>query len=803
MAKAQKKAIAPAEGERWAQRGYVPQYDFAAQIIYKAIANGTLQWIGLADRSAGNFDDVVLGLNERVVAHQVKTSSRPKKFSVRTLLLGSNGLLTSLVSVWKTLKGTEHLPIEMVYVCDDAPAEDDSVTKSEHGPSSAAFLRTLESYRSTRSLEEWLVSPFGPFISQLQSASGLVRNEFSQFLSNVRFLDSGQGRRIGLSGQTPFDRDRVANIAALLPKLVADPVNKDRWTLDELFHRLNWTDPFTPRRTHTFPTDALVQVNRETQDLLQVALATFHSGYIALRGPPGCGKSTLFQTGLLPTPQAIVVRYLAFMPNEGHGLGRAEANEFLFDLVAQLKQNGLGNTLMTGKAPEELRSQFAKLLQEASARFKKEGLRTIVVVDGLDHIPREERPDRALLSELPLPHSVPEGVVFVLGTQKLDLEEMPPAVSDQALIPARCVDVKPLSREAVFRLAELSGVCDPSDHKAIFERSLGHPLSVRYLIEGTRNALTPEDRQAWLTEGPAYGGDVEDFYRRAWHDLEGHDDSREVLALLALVEGKIRHTSLDQLVDSDSVDKAWVSAQHLLLRTPDNRWQIFHNSFRLFLRDMTSRRHGLPAPTLRKERYQKLVLMARFATADDEQRWLELRYTARAEDHPAVIALAAPGRFRQQFIEGRAPRAIIDDIRLAFEAVAATKAAKPLVELILARHEIEMRTEALGVDRLVDAYISLGELDRAVGLVNTPGVHLSAGKAYEVVEALLAEDRVEDARRLFEEHEPLSKLLGAETIDRYADQNALMEWAERVALFRAPADILTSIGRLREGRQSR
>jgi len=201
MGRSKREALAPGEGERRAQRGYVPQYDLAANAVHEAIADGTLNWIGLADRSAGNFDDLVLGLSDRIIAHQIKTSSKPKKFNVRTLLLGSSALLASLVSVWKKLQDKEGLPIEVHYVCDDVPADDDGTEKSRLGPSSAAFLRTLDANRFTRSLEEWLASPYGGFISDLESASGLQQQEFAQFLSSVRFLHSSQGRRAGSWGR--------------------------------------------------------------------------------------------------------------------------------------------------------------------------------------------------------------------------------------------------------------------------------------------------------------------------------------------------------------------------------------------------------------------------------------------------------------------------------------------------------------------------------------------------------------------------------------------------------------------------
>jgi hypothetical protein len=42
-------------------RGYVPQWKLAARLIYAGLASGILRWVGLADTSAGSFDDVVLG----------------------------------------------------------------------------------------------------------------------------------------------------------------------------------------------------------------------------------------------------------------------------------------------------------------------------------------------------------------------------------------------------------------------------------------------------------------------------------------------------------------------------------------------------------------------------------------------------------------------------------------------------------------------------------------------------------------------------------------------------------------------
>lgn len=354
-----------------------------------------------------------------------------------------------------------------------------------------------------------------------------------------------------------------------------------------------------------------------------------------------------------------------------------------------------------------------------------------------DHVPREERPQHSFLRELPLPHALPEGVVFVLGTQRLDLEGIPPAVSDQAREQHRCVVVTSLPHEAVRRLADTAGVPDDVDRDELYTRTGGHPLSTRYAIEGLLGASSPEDRLEWLRHGPAYGGDIAIFYQRAWRDLERSIDAQRALAYVALAEGPISPVSLDALVGSETTDTAWQAAGHLLVRDHRRAWSIFHNSFRLFLRAKTGLRHGVADEGAVQRRYSELADMARDADPEDPQRWMELRYRARAADYSAVADLAAPERFRSQFIEGRDPGDIHDDISLAFAAAGALRRADLIVDLIVSRHELSMRAEALG-DDVFDALIELGELRAALGLLWAEGVSLTAGKGYELVDAFLA-----------------------------------------------------------------
>jgi hypothetical protein len=55
---------------------------------------------------------------------------------------------------------------------------------------------------------------------------------------------------------------------------------------------------------------------------------------------------------------------------------------------------------------------------------------------------------------LPLPQSIPKGILIVLGTQKLKLVGMPPDVESEASLHGRSIQVELLRREAVFELVE-------------------------------------------------------------------------------------------------------------------------------------------------------------------------------------------------------------------------------------------------------------------------------------------------------------------------------------------------------------
>jgi tetratricopeptide (TPR) repeat protein len=438
----------------------------------------------------------------------------------------------------------------------------------------------------------------------------------------------------------------------------------------------------------------------------------------------------------------------------------------------------------------ERREQFELLLREAGDRFARESIRTLIVIDGLDHVPREERPQRSFLAELPLPSSVPIGVLFILGTQRVNLDDIKPAIQDQASETARSINVTPLGREAVHRMADLMRLSTNIDRDSIFEMSRGHPLVTHYLIEALREADS-DASDALLAGEMTFDGNVESIYESAWRGIRNDAEARNVLDYLARSEAPMPLELLIHAVSEAAVERALNATRHLL-NEGLHGWGVFHNSFRLFIIDKPRARLGKADPDYGKHVYRKLAELARAAPNDAPQRWLELRYLARAEEHAAVLALATPARFRQQLADRRSYPELRADLRLAFTSAKYSYDPLKVFQLLLIQDEIDRRWSACEeAPAIVQALLHVGDLDGAVAFVEQ-----APAQGYEVVDALLKAGEFSRARALFDQLEPLQQLLNGASHGNPVEVYELHDWAQRVIHFRDSEQICLAIRKL-------
>lgn len=772
--------VAPGEGERRAIGGYHAQYLTSASLILRELRGGNLQWIRIADPKAGRVDDLLIGSPGRVDAYQVKSARYARLFTFRDLTVPQSGapcLIRQLAQGWLILKqryGQSRVVVHLVTnqiassgiaklpIGDPPPAPKHFAAfvrqawEPAHGTASDTALNIPLEWQTT-----W---------NEVRSASGLSPSDFEKFVRDCS-LEFGFDARALFQGGSSLDQEFVEDdvdcIASELFATVADPQHIIELTASELLQRLNWTDRFHYRNVHRFP--VAERTYREIQDTalaLNGAIEKFPGGYIAVLGAPGSGKSTLL-TQYLRGVGARVIRYYAYVPNEaGPRTTRGESTNFLHDVVLQLERAGFS----FGHSPSrfdlaQLLDRFHAQLQLLHEDWQESGRKTIILIDGLDHIEREQQPGRSLLADLPHPDQVPDGVYFVLGSQT----DAPLAARIKAEVRRqdRKVEMQPLSRQQVHEIisaAKIPAPVTPEQKDRVSELSSGHPLYLNYLINRMKLCEGEESLELELQGGTPYEGDIEGTYHSYWEQFSDDVELQRLLGILARIRGCIDLSWVRTWADHHIVDRLGQRFAHYFHIEHNTRWYFFHNSFRLFLIDKTAEFPPGNFDEGRDRDFHAELADRCAASSPDHGVWVweELHHRVAAHQHDKVLALATQSYFRGQLMAFRPLEAIRGDINAAFHSVAARQDPVALVRLCLIGSEMSQRSEHLDQGSLVPLLLGLGQYDVALEYIRYGlRVHGEASVALGAVPLLMEQGLTAEARQVFGVAEPIVLLTGS------------------------------------------
>lgn len=792
MVKSPKKSSA--SGEVSAITGYLRQYEYSASVLYGLMQEGALEAITLADPSAGIFDDLVVHTNGEVQATQVKSQKDASYVSLGTELKAP--FLRAMAESWLKLEqkfGVGRVRLRYIFAGYFSTSDTTLANANANGARhSAEFARFIS--QDDLSLAVMQSSIWSAKLAELQALSGLDATTFMRFVDNLDLKDEREIQENRINVFPIRERSKVEALRGLLPVLTASSAPGQKWSEQDLIDKLGWRSRLSQHNLHVFPVPSDFQDNEATERKLLDSINHISSGYVALVGPPGTGKSTLLQRSIYSTPAYSVSRYLAFHPDQRHGLGRAEAAEFLNDLIAELKTQGFYGSRFAEDNLSGSRTEFAKQLENASKRYRETGRKTIIIVDGLDHVPREENPQESFLAELPAAGAVPEGIIFLLGTQRLELPRLHPTIVQQAQEPSRTVVIDPLSRSAVFALAGDAGLPAFVERESLFNACQGHPLTTRYFIEALRVAVSADEATQILSHADGLGQSLQQIYERVWLKLGTARSSQRALGVLARAEGALSPQQLAQASNDDAVEDILKSAGFLLSHTSDGRIAIFHNSFRLFVAAETGKKFGAPNAAIEIDYQRCLAEIAQNAAIEDPQHWFELRYRSRAGDNPAVLSLGTPDYFRRSLQIFRPSGEIYSDLRLAYAAVRPTGDRVLLLNKLLIAKEIEYRLEAVSELDLVDLLFDLGDIELAARHA------LEAGRTGEgwlrLVDHYWHSGDREKARQIFEANEPIELLFAKEGFDPHQDMKRALSWIQRAQRFRSVEKVSTIVDSL-------
>ena len=809
--------VAPGEGERRAIGGYHAQYRASASLILRDLRHGRLQWIRVADPQAGRVDDLQIGSPGRVDAYQVKSAQYGRPFTFGELSAPQSGapaLVQQLAQGWLTLR--QRYPQSRVVVhlvtnqmassgrarfptSDPTPKNFSAFIKQAwepaHGTSPDAALNIPLEWRTT-----W---------NAVHLASGLPQGDFEMFVRNCSLEFGFEPRALfqgGLSLDQQFVEDDVDRITNELFATVADPEHIIELTDAQLLQRLNWTDRFEYRNPHRFPViEKTYREIRDTALALTEAIGKLPGGYIAVLGTPGSGKSTLL-TQHLRRSDARLIKYYAYVPGTaGPRTTRGESVNFLHDVVLQLENAGF----CSGHSPSrfdhnQLLERFHEQLQLLNRDWQETGCKTIILVDGLDHIEREQHPGRSLLVDLPEPDQIPDGVYLVLGSQTDT--PLSGRIKTEIRHQARRIEMLPLGRQQVHEIiaaADIPILVAPEQKDRVYALSNGHPLYLNYLINRMRSCEEAEQLEGVLQGSTPYEGDIEGTYHSYWGQFQDDVELQRLLGLLARIRGCIDLSWIRTWADDLVVDRLGQRFAHYFRIEHSTRWYFFHNSFRLFLIDKTAE---FPPGTFDQNRdlgFHAELADRCAASSPGHQVWIweELHHRVAADQHDEVLELATQGYFRGQLMAFRPIEAIRSDINEALCSVAMRQDPVALVRLCLIGSEMGQRSEYLDQGTLVPLLLRLGQHDIALEYIRSGvQVHGDESVALGAVQLLMEQGLTSEARQVLAIAEPIALLTSTMATGipgTWGSQGLLRDWIKAAVWFNGADEIVDSIRDLR------
>ena len=793
----------PASGERAALRGYRWQYDHIAARVYDSLVNGDFRAVRLTDPQAGRVDDLLLIRRGRADAYQFKSAAYDSYLTFQKLVKsqrtrsGSSApsLLRSLADGWQRLRRRwENVRVHLV--TPQLASINDHLGGTGDRPSSDHFSAFLSSVliplRRGEITVEDVRAEWRQALASLREASGIAPGELDRFLRALH-LDLAAG-----SGVPPSPSVRHSDIVTLssaLFRCVSEANEVVELDQRELLDLVGWENRPRLHSRHEFPVnlDTYQPLTAAIQEL-QESLGRHDNGYVAVIGPPGAGKSTLLSQALTGSVDR-VVRYYAYVPGAAPARTRLTAQAYLHDIVVMLSEAGIGTTRreLPSSDGNLLRQQLTDQLDAAGQQFRSSGHRTIIVVDGLDHVTRGHSGDDGLLAELPRPEELPKGVLFIVGSRTLvPLNAYAQQQLDErrSIIDLQHHRLSPASVLEICRRVPLTKDLPPEVHERLTDLSSGHPLALSYLLNRLRDAGGESADEA-LAGAPAYAGDVAAEYRAVWHQIE--DDASLVEILVVCSRLRIAFTTewLSTWAPSHAVQTFKRKLLYLFRRHHDG-WRFFHDSFRQFAADHTALGDDARFDVGVDSGYHRRVAQLCVEAEDARISWEQLYHRYCGTQSDEVLTLARQSTFRDQYRRLRSPALIREDISLALGVAAERTDVSTMLRLHLALVEADQRTSMLENIDMPSLLFGAGLIDEAIAWCGEETRRVPLAHAYELTTRLgTAGDPA--GRQIFDliEHDGMddpdrTRILGE------ADSAALA-WTRAAALFRPLPTVVAAI----------
>lgn len=571
--------------------GYRAQFDYFAEVVYDGLRNKSLVNIRVADARNGILDDICYETEEELHAAQMKHSSSEKRtFSYRNF----TELFPDLVQSWVNIRRTTAKKVVPHLIVTFAPSSHDCIdTREQQGIGS--FSDFLESIlpllvRQQKLPYAWQKA-MDELACKLSTEEQQLLPEFWQvFQLHCDLKDTFTAKPPG----TVRQKD-ILQLYHFLQELSGDKSAPRTLTGEQLIHALGWEHRLRSEFNHHPHPDSGNPVPMEAlRARLEHTIRDTESGYIFLEGCPGSGKST-FLSLWADSCAFSTSRYLAYdftdRTARTNYSARGTTSIWLRDLIFQLREQfpGENPTYLVSEERNDLIADFLRYLSLAHEHYTQTGQKHLIIIDGLDHVPREYTDiSDSFIKQLLPPSNIPKGVIFILGSQIFrNLKQLPSPLLSQYQEPKRRLLMPTFSAEESRSLLRqtLAVTLTEPQHEQLYRIAAGHPLTTHYLVQELNGGAAPEE--VLSEERTTFSGDIETYYRDLTRReiTENGESSPYIttLHLLARCENEVREDFLDEWALCDRAAFLRRFAPLFEYDAARRTLRFFHNSFRRFI----------------------------------------------------------------------------------------------------------------------------------------------------------------------------------------------------------------------------
>jgi len=781
-------------GEVSAIVGYNKQYEVFAIEIYESLLNNKFEWVEFASNEVGKLDDVYIGCIDEIKAYQVKDVKTNFTFS-KFVNSETESVFQGCFQGWKNLVVKyPDKKIDAKYISNEIPSKSDKI-ESFNGISKPSFIDFKYNFWDVIRKNNAIPKGWETVFDTLKEIVKSQDEDLINFIKSFEFLLSDEYDIADKTTNNNFQRIKdIQKISKHIFKIVGTR-GTTRFDKNQFLVEFDFLKRYETHFRHSFFVDEEhYQPINETINELEAVIKKLDNGYIALIGNAGSGKSTLL-TKWIKGRKEKVLKYYAYVNKEmNNEFGyRGEADIFLKDLLIQMRENQFSiQENLPSDDISELQKQLFEELQKLSYRDEK----VYIIVDGLDHIDREQNVSRSLIDILPLPEQIPKNIYFVLGSRTVNnLEFLPERVKLNLEKENRTISITPLSISQIQNLL-LSYKIKLSQNQLdlIHKNTLGHPLFLRYTIEEllSSNSSLYDD----IILQKSFNGDIYDEYRIFWNKNKEEDNFIEILGIISRFRYSYVDISLLPLFIKNKREdwyKVEKLAEHFFFKK-DNIWQFFHNSFKEFLKEETAKNFITKEYENEINFSFHLKIYEIIKDINSDYKWNALYHLFNAGKYDEVTKLATQEYFRNQWFCFRNYKFISEDIKIASKSSYRTSEPKKLFEYYLSGIELNQRVDNFHLSNYYKTFHQLNKISIANSFIfDNTELLVSNDKAIEYAIEIYKRGDKNLPLELLKKSEPIYLLNVSKEVSLnryYSDEkveideaNLIFNWAKLSSLY--------------------